>query len=271
MSANPTGAEQHPAGEPGAAVAAPPAADAPGAPGVPAAEPHHHPALAHHFHDLGQQHEAQTLGMWLFLSTELMVFGALFTGYTVYRTIYPHEFEAGSQKLNVMFAAINTVVLLTSSLTMALAVHAAAARHRKQLVRLLLATALLGGAFLVIKGFEYAEDYEKNLVPNLGFKDDDPQWQGHKDHDGHPVTLDTRHVKLFLMFYYIMTGLHAVHLIIGIGILAVLAWLSHRGRYTEGYYAPVEVGGLYWHFVDVVWIFLLPLLYLIGTQTWGGH
>ncbi len=207
--------------------------------------------------------------MWLFLATELMVFGALFTGYTVYRTIYPHEFEAASQKLDIRFAAINTVVLLTSSLTMALAVHAASARRRKELTWLLVATALLGAAFLVIKVFEYAEDYKNNLVPNLAFNNND--WKDHKDHNGRPVPLDPQRVQLFLMFYYIMTGLHAVHLIIGIGIMAVLTLLAHRDHFTEGYYAPVEVGGLYWHFVDVVWIFLLPLLYLIGTQTWGGH
>jgi cytochrome c oxidase subunit 3 len=226
-----------------------------------------HPALAHHFRDLGQQHETNTLGMWLFLATELMVFGALFTGYTVYRGLNPHEFEAASEKLNVVFATVNTVVLLTSSLTMALAVHAAAARRRMPLVWLLVATALLGTAFLVIKGFEYAEDYQEKLVPNLAF--DDHEWHEWNDHDGHKETLRPERVKLFLMFYYIMTGLHAIHLIIGIGIIGTLALLAWRGHYTEGYHAPVEVGGLYWHFVDVVWIFLLPLLYLIGTRTWG--
>lgn len=212
--------------------------------------------LAHHFHDLGQQHEANTLGMWLFLATELMVFGVLFTGYTVYRAAYPEAFEAASGKLNVAFAAVNTVVLLTSSLTMALAVHAAAARRREAVTWLLVVTALLGTAFLVIKGFEYAGDYHENLIPNLAFEDAEWQREG----------LQPQHVKLFLMFYYLMTGLHAVHLIIGIGILGVLAVQAWRGCYTAGYHAPVEVGGLYWHFVDVVWIFLLPLLYLIGSR-----
>jgi cytochrome c oxidase subunit 3 len=216
----------------------------------------HHPALAHHFRDLGQQHEVQTLGMWLFLATELMVFGALFTGYTVYRASYPHEFEAASGKLNIYFGGVNTVVLLTSSLTMALAVHAASARQRRAATWLLVATAVLGTAFLVIKGFEYAGDYHDKLIPNLAF--DDSVWE----REG----LNPQHVKLFLMFYYIMTGLHAIHLTIGIGYIGILALLAGRGNYTEGYYAPVEVGGLYWHFVDVVWIFVLPLLYLIGTR-----
>ena len=140
---------------------------------------------------------------------------------------------------------------------MALGVHAAHDGKRQQLTWLLVATALLGTAFLVIKGFEYTGDYFENLVPNLAF--DNHEWE--------KQNLSPQRVKLFLMFYYIMTGLHAVHLIIGIGIISILAWQAHRGHYSEGYYAPVEVGGLYWHFVDVIWIFLLPLLYLISTRT----
>lgn len=219
--------------------------------------------LAHHFRDQRQQHAAATLGMWIFLATEVMVFGALFTGYTAYRAKYPQEFAAASGELNLTLGAINTVVLLTSSLTMALAVRGAQLGQRKLLVNALALTALLGAAFLVIKAFEYREDFEKNLVPGLAFRAED--WLG-RGVDSH--RLDPRYVQLFLLFYYIMTGLHALHLIIGIGIILILVVAAARGRFSPGYHSPVEVGGLYWHFVDVVWIFLLPLLYLIGTR--GG-
>jgi cytochrome c oxidase subunit 3 len=215
-----------------------------------------HPALAHHFADLEQQHEAASLGMWIFLATELMVFGGLFTGYTAYRLSYPAEFAEASRRLNITFGGINTVVLLTSSLTMALGVYAAEVGKQRQLVVCLGLTALLGTAFLVIKGFEYYGDYVENLVPGLAF--DDQEWRERN--------VQPQRVKLFLLFYYIMTGLHAVHLIIGIGLIAIVTILAGRGRFTPAYYSPVEVSGLYWHFVDVVWIFLLPLLYLIGVR-----
>jgi cytochrome c oxidase subunit 3 len=214
--------------------------------------------LADHFADLEQQHEATVLGMWIFLATELMVFGPLFTGYAIYRAAYPNEFTAGSDALNIWFGGVNTAVLLSSSLTMALGVHYAQLGRRQLLVTCLILTALLGTAFLVIKGFEYHADYVDRLVPGLGF--DDRDWLGRD------IPLNPGKVKLFLLFYYIMTGLHAVHLVIGIGIMTVLAILAGRGRFTPECYGPLEAGGLYWHFVDVVWIFLLPLLYLIGPR-----
>ncbi len=214
--------------------------------------------LAHHFADLEQQNEVAVLGMWIFLATELMVFSALFTGYTVYRASYPAEFAAGSGALNIWFAAINTVVLLTSSLTMALAVHGAQLGRRNAVVLCLALTALLGTAFLVIKGFEYHHDYKDFLVPGLAF--DDEVWRQHEP------PLNPGKVKLFLLFYYTMTGLHAVHLIIGIVLMIVLTLRAWRGRFTAQSHAPIEVGGLYWHFVDVVWLFLLPLLYMIGPR-----
>jgi cytochrome c oxidase subunit 3 len=190
--------------------------------------------------------------MWIFLATELMVFGALFTGYTVYRHKFEADFAAGSEKLNLWFGGVNTFVLLTSSLTMALGVYCAQIGRRQLLVACLVLTALLGTAFLVIKGFEYHGDYVENLVPGLRF--DDKEWR------------EPGRVKLFLMFYYIMTGLHAVHLIVGIVIISVLAVQAARGRFTTHYHGPIEVGGLYWHFVDVVWLFLLPLLYMAGPR-----
>src|SRR5262245_29685953 len=175
--------------------------------------------LAHHFRDQGQQHAAATLGMWIFLATEVMVFGALFTGYTAYRAKYPQEFAAASGELNLTLGAINTVVLLTSSLTMALAVRGAQVGQHRVVVNALLLTAALGTAFLVIKGFEYREDFEKNLVPRLAFEDAD--WTA--------AGVNPQHVQLFLMFYYIMTGLHALHLIIGIAIILILAIAAARG------------------------------------------
>jgi cytochrome c oxidase subunit III len=209
-------------------------------------------SLAPHFADLEQQHDAGTLGMWVFLATELMFFGGLFLAYTVYRHDYPNEFAAASRRLKLTFGGINTVVLLTSSLTMALAVYAARIGRRELLTMFLLLTALLGAAFLVIKGFEYHGDYVDNLVPGLAFEDG--EWD------------EPRGVKLFLLLYYIMTGVHGLHLIIGIVLMLILAELARRGHYTPAYYGPIEVGGLYWHFVDVIWIFLLPLLYMVGVR-----
>lgn len=212
--------------------------------------------LAHHFADFEQQHEASTLGMWVFLATELMVFGALFTGYAVYRSRYPAEFAAASGELNLVFGGINTVVLLTSSLTMALAVYGAQTSQRKILVTCLVLTALLGAAFLIVKGFEYYVDYVENLIPGVAFADEAWLRRG----------LNPGNVKLFLLLYYIMTGIHALHLLVGIVWIVLLATLARRGLFSSGYFAPVEVGGLYWHFVDIVWIFLLPLLYLVGVR-----
>jgi len=228
-----------------------------------------HSGLAHHFENLEQQREAATLGMWLFLATELLLFGGVFLGYTVYRHAYPNEWAAGSHELMVVIGAINTIVLLTSSLTMALAVHAAQTGKRQRLLLCLVLTAVLGAAFLGIKAYEYYVDYQEGLVPQLNFKTQE-EWTkiGKEMHP--PRAVDAQKVKLFFMFYYIMTGIHAVHLIIGIVIMLVLLLLARRNFFTSLYYDPVEVGGLYWHFVDVIWIFLLPLLYLVSSRV-GGH
>ena len=235
--------------------------------------------LAHHFEDLDQQHAAASLGMWIFLGTELMVFSGLFLAYAVYRTLYPDAFAAGSNQLNVWYGGVNTLVLLTSSLTMALAVHATQIGRQRDLVLYLVLTAALGTAFLVIKGFEYHEDYEQRLVPRLAF--DDEEWRANSPEierrpperlqasNPHEAQMFPERVQLFFMCYYIMTGLHALHLIIGIVILVIQAVLAGRGWFPPAYYAPVEIAGLYWHFVDVVWIFLLPLLYLIGGHAVG--
>ena len=211
----------------------------------------------HHFESLEAQRTTTTLGMWIFLATEVMIFGALFTAYAVYRHSYAASFEDASRHLNLLIGAVNTVVLLTSSLTMALAVRAAAMDRRVVLVRCLALTVLLGAVFLGLKVIEYYGDYKEKLVPSLAFDAD--EWRR--------PPIQPREVQLFLVFYYVLTGLHALHMIFGMTVLIVLIILARRGMFAGGNYAQVEIWGLYWHFVDVVWIFLLPLLYLLGTHT----
>jgi cytochrome c oxidase subunit 3 len=206
-------------------------------------------ALAHQFDDPAQQHEASSLGMWAFLLTEIMFFGGLFVGYTVYRIAYHAGFVAGSQHLDVLLGTLNTAVLISSSLTMALSVHAAQVGHRQLLPRFLLLTMLLGLVFLGIKGYEYWHKYHEGLVPGIQFSYAGPY---------------PSQVQLFLVCYFLMTGLHALHMVIGLGLLTVLAVLAWRGVFSAAYSTPVEIIGLYWHFVDIVWIFLYPLLYLLG-------
>ncbi len=212
--------------------------------------------LADHFEDLDQQHEVAMLGMWAFLVTEVMLFAATFTAYAVYRSKFPDAFVQGSQHLDVWLGAINTAVLIGSSLTMALAVHGAQIGHRNQLVLCLGLTLFLGLVFLGIKAHEYTTEYHEKLIPGLAF--DEKPWieQG----------TNPAHVKMFFVFYFVMTGLHAVHMTVGIGLLVVMLVLAWRGRFTKEYHTPVELAGLYWHFVDIVWIFLFPLLYLIGHR-----
>jgi cytochrome c oxidase subunit III len=208
----------------------------------------HHPALQHHFETLGQQHEAATLGMWIFLVTEVMFFGGLFMAYTLYRIWYPEAWSEGSAELDIVLGGINTVVLIGSSLTMALAVRAAQTGARKATVNWLLLTMVLGFTFLVIKFFEYEHKWELNHIPGANFTFPGPH---------------APQVEIFLSLYFAMTGLHALHMLIGFGILSVIAWMAHKGRFSPAWYTPVEMSGLYWHFVDIVWIFLFPLLYLV--------
>lgn len=210
---------------------------------------HHHPALAHHFENLGEQKEASSLGMWVFIAQEVMFFGGMFLAYTVYRNVYPAAFAEASHHLDWKLGGINTAVLILSSLTMALAVRAAALGHRKQIVLFLIATVVLGSIFLGVKVVEYGDKFEHHLVPGPHFQFPGP---------------NARPAQIFYSLYFAMTGLHALHMIIGIPILLVLAWMAHRGRYGPEYHTPVEMTGLYWHFVDIVWIFLFPLFYLVG-------
>ena len=204
--------------------------------------------VAQQFDDYEQQQEASTLGMWVFLATEILFFGALFLGYTVYRGMYPAVYGEASRRLDIVFGTINTGVLLCSSLTMAMAVHEAQRGKRRMLILFLILTMVLGAAFLGIKFYEYYQKYQESLIPGPGFV-----WDGS----------DATHASLFFIFYFVMTGMHALHMIIGIGLMATLIVLALRGKFNAIYYAPVELGGLYWHFVDIVWVFLFPLLYLV--------
>jgi cytochrome c oxidase subunit 3 len=198
-----------------------------------------------------QQRDASSLGMWVFLVTEILFFGGLFLAYTVYRSQYARAFAEASRHLDITLGTFNTVVLIVSSLTMALAVFSAATGRRRALLVFLIATMVLGGVFLGVKAVEYGHKFHDHLVPGAHFRFPGPY---------------ARQAEIFYSLYFAMTGLHAAHMIIGIGILTVLVLQARKGRYGPDYYTPVEVSGLYWHFVDIVWIFLFPLLYLIGRH-----
>ena len=214
----------------------------------------HPPGFAHQFEDMTQQREAGSLGMWVFLVTEIMFFGGLFASYIIYRSLHYAAFETGSRLLEVQFGAINTAVLICSSLTMAMAIRCAQVGKRGATTAYLLVTMLFGIAFIAIKlYFEWYHDYVDSLVPGIRFVMH-PNWAGGSQ------------VQMFFCFYFFMTGLHALHMVVGLGILTVLVLMNRRGRFGPEYYAPLEISGLYWHFVDIVWIFLFPLLYLIGGR-----
>jgi cytochrome c oxidase subunit III len=214
--------------------------------------PRRHPAaLAHQFDDLDQQKEAANLGIWIFLATEVLFFGGMFAAYLIYRSSYPAAFQAGSRELLVWAGGTNTAVLITSSLTVALALHAAQTGRRRLLMLFLALTIALGLVFLGVKSFEYYTEWTEHHVPGHDFRFEAEYF---------------RNVQIFFSLYFVMTGLHALHMIIGLGVMTVMLWLAYRGVFTEEYYNPIEVSALYWHFVDVVWIFLFPLLYLVGRH-----
>jgi len=206
----------------------------------------HEPALKHHFDDLGQQKEAATLGMWLFLATELLFFGGLFAAYLLYRV------GEASRTLDLTLGSVNTLVLIGSSLTMALGVHAAATGQRRLLMAFIVLTMLLGAVFLGIKGVEYYDKIVHHHVPGPSFHFEGPA---------------PERAQLFFSLYFAMTGLHALHMVIGLGIMTVILLMAWRGRFSATWYTPVEISGLYWHFVDIIWIFLFPLLYLVDRHS----
>jgi cytochrome c oxidase subunit 3 len=211
----------------------------------------HFTRVAHQFDSAEQQRDAATLGMWIFLATEVMFFGGLFTTYSVYRALHPFAFAEVSRHLNIRLGTINTAVLIGSSFTMALAVYGAQHGRRKMLVLCLVFTMLLGSVFLGIKFYEYYQKFVEHFVPGSSFQFPSPY---------------TKPAEMFFSLYFAMTGLHALHMIVGLGLLATLTILAWRGKYSPSYYNPVELSGLYWHFVDIIWIFLYPLLYLIGRH-----
>lgn len=249
------------------------------------------PHLAHHFDTLEQQKQAASLGMWVFIAQEIMFFGGLFLGYTFYRFKFPEAFAAGSSLLSIGWGGFNTVVLICSSLTMALAVHAAQMGKSKQIITYLVATIALGSVFLGVKGIEYTGKWHHHLVPGRNFEFHGQGRfvaEGHGQEAGHAVApvaaagehaegassghgdilteVNPKQVQIFYGFYFVMTGFHALHMVIGIGIMVWLIALAGQGRFSAAYYNPVEMFGLYWHFVDIVWIFLFPLLYLLGRH-----
>jgi cytochrome c oxidase subunit 3 len=214
----------------------------------------HHPRLQHHFDSLEQQLYASTFGMWVFLVTEVLFFGGLFMAYILYRIWYPEMFVAASHHLNIPLGAVNTAVLIGSSLTMAYGVNAAQrGAAPKEQVFWLVATMVLGSVFLGIKVVEYADKFEHHLIPGAGFLFDKPEFQ--------------QTAQIYFSLYFALTGLHATHMIVGIAIMAIITRMAWKGQFTAEWYTPVEIMGLYWHFVDLVWIFLFPLLYLIA----GAH
>ncbi|HLX30953.1 MAG TPA: cytochrome c oxidase subunit 3 family protein [Casimicrobiaceae bacterium] len=207
--------------------------------------------IARQFDDPLQQRTASDLGMWVFLATEILFFGALFVAYTATRVHDPQAFAIASRLTNLTLGSINTGVLLTSSLMMALAVRSTKLGLRRASIAFLLATAALGTVFLGIKFTEYYLDWRDHLVPVIDFAHTGPHAGG---------------VETFFYMYFFMTGVHSIHLIIGIVTMLVLAWMAKRRDFSPDYFTPVELGGLYWHLVDIVWIFLYPLLYLVSRS-----
>jgi cytochrome c oxidase subunit III len=279
---------------------------------------YHPPGLQHQFEDMEQQSESVTIAMWMFLVQEIMFFGGLFTAYLVFRFRFPMAFAAGSNHLNAFWGGLNTLVLIVSSLTMALTVYFAQKGNRNMQVLLIILTMFFGSVFLGVKAIEYTDKYNSGLIPvagwNLRAKAEAPAehaavpcWEVHHGAESEAVYNNPRgdfqwtdcslvkkaqeegfltkferagyfsgdqidatkfqeHVRSFFWLYFVMTGLHALHMVIGLGIMAWLLFKAWKGTFGPDYYNPVEISGLYWHFVDIVWIFLFPLLYLLGRH-----
>lgn len=296
---------------------------------------YHPPGLQHQFDDMGQQVDSVTIGMWVFLAQEIMFFGGLFTVYLVFRSKFPMAFAAGSNHLDPFMGGLNTLVLIVSSLTMALGVYYAQKGNRNMQVAMIVLTMLFGSVFLGVKAVEYTDKYNHGLIPVDGWNKIIPEGEhkeeavltlpfetkasaaesggetGTAEHHANPlgkfqiadsdlelVSLAKKEnfltqsekigyfsngeidkekfkgkVQIFFWIYFVMTGLHALHMIIGLGVMLWLLYKAWRGTFTAEYYSPVEIAGLYWHFVDIVWIFLFPLLYLLGRHFLhgGGH
>ena len=216
------------------------------------------PELRHHFTDLGAQKEASSLGMWVFLVTEVLFFGGMFLAYAIYRETYKVAFEGASNLLDLRLGATNTVVLIVSSLTMALAVWASQLGRKNLTTTFLLLTMALGTVFLGIKYLEYKQKFDRHEVPGPHFV------VPHDEETHQPLPKQS---EMFFALYFCMTGLHAAHMVIGFGLLTWLLVKTRKNEFSVRYNTPVDLVGLYWHFVDIIWIFLFPLLYLLGRHT----
>ncbi len=208
-------------------------------------------ALREQFRDPEQQRETSTMGMWIFLITEVMLFGGLFTAFAVYQISHRAAFTLGSSEMEFWMGAVNTAVLICSSFTMALAVHSAEKGNRTHLAIFLLATILIGLVFLGIKFTEYYLHYQDHKVPGFWFEQAGP---------------DAGQVQMFFVFYFLMTGLHAFHMLIGEGILCTMLLRTLLGSFSDFYNTPIHLTGLYWHFVDTVWVFLFAIFYIPGVH-----
>jgi len=204
--------------------------------------------VGHHFSSLDRQTEAMRLGMWLFLATEVLLFAGLFCGYAVYRYQFPLAFQQSSRHLNLLLGTLNTIVLITSSFTVALAIHFTRTNKRNAAAICLVITILFALAFLGFKAIEYAEHFREHALPGKYYASEDVRIPG---------------AAMFYTMYFLMTGLHGLHVIAGMSVLSYVLWRLMQGRYSSKYYMGIELGGLYWHLVDMIWIFLYPLLYLI--------
>lgn len=206
-------------------------------------------ATAGQFDDAVQQREAATLGMWVFLATEMLFFGVLFAGYVLCRVRFSEAFAEGSRHTDMLLGTLETAVLLASSCAAALAVREVQLGGRRVATWLLVATAALGIAFLVMHGVEYVAEYHEGLIPGIRYTQHGPQ---------------AVPMQLFFCLYYFITGFHGLHVTIGIGLLLTMAWRTWRGAFDQDYHTPLELTALYWHLVDIVWIFVYPLVYLVG-------
>jgi cytochrome c oxidase subunit 3 len=221
----------------------------------------HSPALLHHFATAEQQRNSASFGMWIFLGTEVMFFGGLFCAYLIYRRLYFGDFAAASKSINALLGGVNTAVLICSSLTVVLAIWAAETRRRALMIGMLIVTMLFGLAFLGIKGKEYKDKFDEHHVPGATFSFEHIPIPSQPNQYANP-----EHAQIFFALYFIMTGLHALHMVVGLGIFTWLLIMGWKGRFTPEYHTPLEIGGLYWHFVDIIWIYLFPLLYLIDRH-----
>lgn len=205
--------------------------------------------VAHHFDSAEQQIEASKFGLWLFLVTEILLFGGLFVAYIMFRTLYPEMFHEAREHLNKVLGAVNSVILICSSFAMTMAVHFVRTNNRLKATRLLSVTVLCGAVFMIIKFFEYKAKFDHHLFPDASFDF---------------TAFTAKNANLFFSLYFLMTGLHGIHVIVGMGLISWMIVRTRRYEFSSEYYTPVELTGLYWHLVDLIWIYLFPLLYLIA-------